>query len=354
MRKRYYHRTIVIKDVFSGVFPYTLLVMAVCAVLILLAGRLDISPDRTVVINAFERIVAVKEVKLFSRKNIYDIFSEIVPLVKSSDEMMKKYEALYGGVKKETKETKQGFLIGKTVEEIDMSVSGIGFNNQTTYPINLKELRNTPLEFSAPCVLIVHTHTSESYAEAENARSYDENMNMIRIGTIIADELRKNGIKVIHDKTQNDYPVYNGSYNKALGVIERNIKEHPDIQVVLDIHRDYTARTVNGEEVQLKPVGEVNGEKCAQVMFVVGTDNSGLTHPHWRKNLTFAVKINEELDKISENIARNINVRKQRFNQHMTNGSLIIEVGSASNSLRESENAAHFIGKAITEVLKKY
>ncbi len=354
MRKRYYQKTIVIKDFFSGVFSYTLLVLALCSVFILIAGRLDIKPDRTVTIKAFERICATKEIKLFNRKNIYDIFSEIVPLVKSSDEMMKKYEALYGGVKKENKETKQGFLTGKAVEETDMSVSGIGFNNQTTYPINSQELRSMPLEFSDPSVLIIHTHTSESYAETEGARSVDENKNMVRIGTIIADELRKNGIKVIHDKTQNDYPAYNGSYNKALGVIERNIQEHPDIQVVLDVHRDYTARTKNGEEVQLKPVGEVNGKKVSQVMFVVGTDNSGLTHPHWRKNLSFAIKINEELDKISENIARNINVRKQRFNQHMTKGSLIIEVGSASNSLRESENAARFIGKAVTEVLKNY
>ncbi len=354
MRKRYYQKTIVMRDIFSGVFTYTLLVLALCTVFVLFAGRFNIKPDRTVAINAFERICATKEIKLFNRKNIYDIFSEIVPLVKSSDEMMKKYEALYGGVKKESRETKQGFLTGKTVEETDMSVSGIGINNQTTYPINLAELRSAPLEFSNPRVLIVHTHTSESYAEEEGARSVDENKNMVRIGTIIADELRKNGIKVVHDKTQNDYPAYNGSYNKALGVIQRNIQEHSDIQVVLDVHRDYTARTKDGQEIQLKPVGEVNGEKVSQVMFVVGTDNSGLVHPNWRKNLAFAIKINEELDKISENIARNINVRKQRFNQHMTKGSLIIEVGSASNSLTESERVAHFVGKAVAEVLKKY
>ena len=124
--------------------------------------------------------------------------------------------------------------------------------------------------------------------------------------------------------------------------------------MVLDVHRDYTARTKDGQEIQLKPVGEVQGEKVAQVMLVVGTDDSGLSHPEWRKNLAFAIKINEELDKISESIARNINIRKQRFNQHMTKGSLIVEVGSASNSLHESERAARYIGKAVAEVLKKY
>ena len=354
MRKRYYQKTIVIRDIFSGNLAFTLLIFGICTVVILIAGRLKIEPDRVKLTDAFERITATKEIKLFNQKNIYDVFSEIVPLVKSSDEMMKKYEALYGGVKKENSSTKQGFLIGKTFEETDMSVSEIGFNNQTTYPINLAELKNMPLEFSEPGVLIVHTHTSEAYAEEEGARSLDENRNMVRIGTIIANTLKENGIKVIHDKTQNDYPAYNGSYNKALGVIQRNLAENPDIEVVLDVHRDYTVRTKDGQEIQLKPVGEVQGEKVSQVMLVVGTDNSGLSHPQWRKNLAFAVKINEELDKISENIARNINVRKQRFNQHMTIGSLIIEVGSASNSLSESEKVAEYIGKAIAEVLKKY
>ncbi len=162
------------------------------------------------------------------------------------------------------------------------------------------------------------------------------------------------GIKVIHDTTQNDYPAYNGSYNKALGVIKRNCAENPDIEVVLDVHRDYTARTENGVETQLIPVADVLGRKTSQVMFVVGTDHSGLLHPDWKHNLAFAVKINEELDKISESITRPINIRKERFNQHLTRGSLIIEVGAASNSLEQSKSAAAFIGDAIASVLKKY
>lgn len=354
MRKRYYHRTIVMKDIFAGNLAYTLLVVAVLFVFVMIAGKANITISKKILKSSFEKITATGEERIFTTKNTYDLFSEIVPLVKSSNEMMKKYAALYGGVKKEKQSTSGGFLEGKPVEETDMSVLGIGFNNQTTYPVNLQESRTMPLEFSRPKVLIIHTHTSESYAEEDGARSVDENKNMVRIGAIITEELRKNGIEVIHDKTRNDYPSYNGSYNKALGVIQKNLAENPDIQVVLDVHRDYTARTKDGQEIQLKPVATVNGEKVSQVMFVVGTDNSGLMHPEWRKNLAFAVQINEELDKISEGITRNINIRKQRFNQHMTKGSLIIEVGSASNSLAESERAAHYIGKAVVEVLKKY
>ena len=353
--RRYYHRTIVVKDVFSGYFTYILTLMLAIAVIVLLFSRFNIKPSDSYVTNSFKQILATEKTALYKTKNIYDLFSEVMPLVKSSDEMMKKYQALYGGVKKEEQTPKNtGFLEGKQVEEIDMSSGGIAFNNATTYPVNSQTLRNTPLEFSNPTVLIVHTHTSEAYAESEGARSRDENVNMVRIGTIVKEKLEEAGIKVIHDKTQNDYPAYNGSYNKALGVIQRNIAENSDIQVVLDIHRDYTARTSGDTEIQLKPVTIVGGKKTSQVMFVVGTDHSGLNHPKWRHNLAFAVKLNDAFNEIAPNVMRPINIRKERFNQHLSLGSLIVEVGSASNSLVESERAGEYIGEAVATVLKNY
>ena len=358
MRKKYYHRTIVVKDVFSAMPVYLGVLIAVIAVAMGIFMKYNIKPHDGYVTRSIRRILCMETGEFIKPKNIYDIFSDIVPLVKSSDEMMKKYEAFYGGVKKEKreellKEIPRGFLEGKKSEEKDMSKPGILFNNATTYPINLQEIKSIPLEFSNPTVLIVHTHTSEAYADSSGARSLDDSQNVVRIGEIITKKLRENGINVIHDTTQNDYPAYNGSYNKAMGVIQRNIAENPDIQIVLDIHRDYTARTENGTETQIRPVGVVNGKKTAQVMIVAGTDHSGLVHPEWRKNLAFAVAINEELDKISENIARPINIRKERFNQHLTQGSLILEVGSASNYLSESENAADYIADALMAVLNK-
>ncbi len=356
MKRRYYHRTIVVKDVFSGMYAYTFTVLFMIALVVVVLGKFNIKPSDAYVVKSFKQILAQESFLTLEKRNIYDLFSEIIPLVKSSDEMMKKYEAYYGGVRKETIKNgnKKGFLDEKKVENIDMSRQGIVFNNATTYPMNLEKIKSTPLEFVKPTVLIVHTHTSEAYADSPDARSTQNSENVVAIGEIIKERLEKNGIEVIHDTTQNDYPAYNGSYNKALGVIKRNIAENGNIQVVLDVHRDYTARTENGTETQLKPVAEVSGKNLSQVMLVVGTDNSGLTHPNWQHNLAFAVKINQELDKISEKIARPINIRKERFNQHLTKGSLIVEVGSASNNLAESKAVAVHIGDAVASVLKKY
>lgn len=355
MKRRYYHKTVVVKDVFSQNLVYTLTLIFITIIVITFLARFDIKVKNSYIINSFDEIFAKNTTSLIKQKNLYDLFSQTIPLVKSSDEMMKKYEAFYGGVRKENVEKSQtGFLDGKRTQVVDMSKAGIVFNNATTYPLNLEELKNKPLEFLDPTVLIVHTHTSEGYSNSPDARSTDNTKNVVAIGEIIKERLTAQGIKVIHDTTQNDYPAYNGSYNKALGVIKRNCAQNPDIQVVLDIHRDYTSRNENGVETQLIPAAEVNGRKTSQVMLVVGTDNSGLTHPDWKHNLAFAVKINEEIDEISESIMRPINVRKERFNQHMTKGSLIIEVGSASNSLAESKAAAEYIGDAVALVLKKY
>lgn len=355
MKRRYYHKTVVVKDIFSDTLVYTVSVFLIILLIISGMARFDINIPHKYIMKSFESAFAQNTPIFFEQKNIYDHISQVIPLVKSSDEMMKKYEAFYGGVRKEIlKKSQTGFLDGKAFETVDMSKSGIVFNNATTYPLNLEELKNKALEFSSPTVLIVHTHTSEGYSDSPDARSTDDTKNVVAIGEIIKERLTAFGIKVIHDTTQNDYPAYNGSYNKALGVIKRNIYENPDIQVVLDVHRDYTARNENGVETQLVPVAEVVGRKTSQVMLVVGTDNSGLTHPYWKHNLAFAVKINEELDKVSESIMRPINVRKERFNQHLTRGSLIIEVGAASNSLDESKSAAKYIGDAVAAVLKNY
>jgi len=353
--RKYYHRTIVVKDVFSNYFVYICSLMVLISFALLIMVKFNIRPDDRYVIQSLRQVIALEEASFFKGASIYDMFSDMVPLVKSSEEMMKKYEAFYGGVKKiAAKKEQNGFLQDKAFAETDMSKKGIVFNNATGYSLNADELANMSLEFCAPTVLIVHTHTSEAYADSEGDRSIDEELNVVKIGRIIKERLERQGIQVIHDTTRNDYPAYNGSYNKALGVIEKNLKVNPDIQVVLDVHRDYTARTEKGVETQLRPVGTVNGEKTSQVMLVVGTNYSGLNHPGWKHNLAFAVQINAELDKMNESIARPINIRKERFNQHMTPGSLIIEVGAAANYLSESENAAVYIGDAVAEVLKKY
>ena len=99
--------------------------------------------------------------------------------------------------------------------------------------------------------------------------------------------LEEAGIPVIHDTTLNDYPSYNGSYDRTRENIERYLEQYPSIQMVIDVHRDAVELLEGG---QMATSATVNGKPSAQVMLVMGTDEGGLTHPNWQDNLSWALK----------------------------------------------------------------
>ena len=223
--------------------------------------------------------------------------------------------------------------------------------NQTSFDIDTQALLCQPLSFlpvkgEKPQVLIVHTHTSEGYAPEE--RTTDPKKNVTAIGEVIASYLEKQGIKVIHDKTVHDTD-YNGSYSRCLETVERRLKEHPTVQIVLDVHRD-AATLENGQSLQV--VSDINGTQTGQIMLVAGTDEGGLDHPYWQTNLAFALKIQQAMDENAPGLSRPLNVRKERFNQHLAPGMLIVEVAASGNSMEEARRGALLFAKSLYTVLK--
>ena len=220
---------------------------------------------------------------------------------------------------------------------------------------NLEELMARPLNWNLatgePTVLILHTHGTESYtkskgetyAESSAFRTLDEGYNMISLGDYLANALESAGIGVVHDRALHDYPSYNGSYNSARKSIVAYLKEYPSIQLVLDLHRDASGDNKN----QLKTYATVDGAASAQLMIVVGTDDSGLSHPRWEENLSLALKLYGQLERSAPGICRYISLRSQRFNQDQHPGALLIEIGGAGNSHAEAILATSVLAKAI-------
>lgn len=234
-----------------------------------------------------------------------------------------------------------------TEERTISSVSEL--KNQSGKEADINTLINQPLYFSkegkSPCVLIIHTHTTESYYETD--RSLDENKNMIAIGAVIAEKLKSAGIDVIHDTTVHDYPSYNNAYSRSAATVKNNLASNPQINVVLDVHRDAVAST-DGKKLSL--VTEIDGKKLAQIMFVVGTD-AQLAHPNWQENLKLALKLQEYANRTYPSLMRPINLREQRFNQQLSAGSVIIEVGCNGNTLDEAKSGAELMGDVLSKVL---
>lgn len=231
--------------------------------------------------------------------------------------------------------------------------------NETTYQPDLNALLNAPLSFSSPEILIVHTHASEAYTEEgqsyytenETNRNIDTEKNMVRVGSELAKELTNLGFKVTHAREINDYPSYNKSYSKTLDVINYYLKNNPNIQIVLDIHRD---SVIKADGTKMKFVTDINGEKVAQVMIVSGTNQAGLENDTWQENLKFALKLQSYMENEYPELARPLNLRQERFNTHATFGSLIIEIGTGGNTLSEALASTKYLAKTIKETLKLY
>lgn len=211
-------------------------------------------------------------------------------------------------------------------------------------------------EEEGPQVLIVHTHGSEAYTmppgeeyeASSECRTTDCNYNVVRVGDEIAAALEEAGISVIHDATLHDYPQYSGAYDRSLATINSYLEQYPSISFVLDIHRDAIS---DGEGNMYKVVSNVAGVNAAQMTFVIGTDGGGLEHPNWRENLKLAAAVQQNLLDDYPTLMRPITVRNSRYNQHVTTGSLLVEMGAAGNSLDEALLSGRLLGQALAETI---
>lgn len=214
------------------------------------------------------------------------------------------------------------------------------------------ELENT----TEPQVLIYHTHATESYCPYDdgfydtryNWRSTDNNNNMVAVGDVMAKVLSQNGIAVIQDTSQHDYPSYNGSYANSYRSVKDYLEHYPTIKVVLDVHRDAIERSAG---LIVKPTIEHEGQNYAQLMLVSNCDDGSGLLPNWHKNLSFAAAFSTELEQMIPGITRPILFSYRKYNQQLSNGALLMEFGSHANTLEEACRTAQIAGEALANIL---
>lgn len=209
-----------------------------------------------------------------------------------------------------------------------------------------------------PQVLIMHTHTTESYMQedrdyytaSDNPRTQDPEKSVVRVGEEIKKQLEAAGIGVLHDQTLHDYPSYTNSYFRSEATVKNYLAKYPSIKVVLDVHRDAMA---SGDSDKIKPAVEINGKKAAQVMLVMGCqDGSVKGHPNWRENLRLALRVQQTFEVMYPKLARPLYFVPKKYNQHLTTGSMLIEIGSDANTLEEAIYSGEMVGKALASTLE--
>ncbi|MBO5452526.1 MAG: stage II sporulation protein P [Clostridia bacterium] len=223
--------------------------------------------------------------------------------------------------------------------------------NHTDYDVNLSELMNgyaPPKRKDDVQILIIHTHATEGYADSKGSRTTETDKNMIAVGNVFSDALKEKGFKVVHDIKLHDYPSYNGSYANSLKVMNWYIEHYPDIDIIFDLHRDAVG---DSDEQRVKFVTEINGKKAAQLMLVTGTNEGGLNHPSWQENLKFAAGLQNVVCNMYPDLMRAVDLRKERFNQHVTKNSIIVEVGSNGNSIEEAKYSVTLLAEALDKYI---
>lgn len=238
--------------------------------------------------------------------------------------------------------------------------SSLSINNKTSKSMSITDLLSrvpdVDLSGDGPQILIVHTHTSESYNETgqgwyttQSTRTTDPTRNMVRMGEILEETLTEAGYGVIHCQVIHD-DEYTESYPTCRKSVEECLKKFPSISMIIDLHRD---SLLDDGGTKYRPVTEINGVPTAQVMLLMGTGKSTAPQPHWEKNLCLAAWIQREGCERYPGFLRPILVQALQYNQDISNGAILVELGACGNSPAEAEAAARLFGEICARALDR-
>ena len=268
-------------------------------------------------------------------------------------------EAQYKNYKKSGDITEQ--QMGATSKTL--AYGNVKVDNKTGQSISVKGyLDKVPsykgISKEKPCVLIYHTHSTEGYEMLDLgwysnqyvSRTSDKAKNMIRVGDELTKTLEAAGYKVIHDRNIYDES-YNGAYSRSRVSVEKYLKEYPEIQITLDVHRD-AIHYENG--TKLKPTATINGKKAAQVMIISGCEGNGVEgFSSWKENLVFALDLQSTAEQTAPGLMRPVYFCNRKYNMDVTPCSLLLEFGTDANTLEEAVYSAQLIGESLVEMLDK-
>ena len=244
----------------------------------------------------------------------------------------------------------QPTLVTVTPEPAETSLA-LDTENEHTDPAVVTRVSSQALPLSnGKRVLIYHTHTheayqmtdQEAYTPLENWRTDDSGHNIVRVGDELTAELEKRGFEVVHDDTDFEQDDLSTSYSRSLEALLQRGDE--DYDLIIDLHRD---AYVEGAQLTCSYAGR----KSANLMVLIGKGDSFQEKPHFQENYALACALTEKINGLCPGLGREVMVKTGRYNQHFSDHSLLIEVGSNGNTLEEALSSMPILADAIEEVL---
>ncbi len=223
--------------------------------------------------------------------------------------------------------------------------------NTTIYPSQLDGEAYLKKDFSikretdGPQILIYHTHGSEDF---QDSKAGDPDTLITGVGDALATILEEDyGYQVYHDTTV--FP-YNSSYSRGREKVQKLMEQYPDIQVVIDLHRDSSPNR--------HLVTKIDGKSTAQIMFFNGmsqTTDGPLTtrkNENLADNLAFSLQLKLTAEQLYPGFARKNYLKAYRYNMDLAKRYALIEVGAETNTLQEEINAMEPLAKILHCVIQ--
>lgn len=185
-------------------------------------------------------------------------------------------------------------------------------------------------------VAIYATHTDESYVPTSGTESKEGGGDILTVASALAETLEEQGVTVIHSENIHD-PHDKNAYQRSRETAAELLQDAPAI--IIDVHRDGVPDPEYYET-------ELDGKEVTQIRLVVGRQNENSA-----ANLEFAEKMKAYYDSVKPGLIKSIFMAKGNYNQDMAPHSILLEVGTHTNSLEEAQAGAEEFAQVLPEFL---
>lgn len=214
---------------------------------------------------------------------------------------------------------------------MDQQIAALqGYFASQEVPVIKRKIENKP---DAPAnFAIYHTHSSESYIPSDGTQSIRFRGGIFKVGTVMAEGLRKIGMEVNHDQTAHD-PHDNNAYVRSRRTAARLLNTSP--VAMFDVHRDGVPDPNFYRE-------RVGGQDVASIRIVVGRQN-----PLMSANMEFARQMLTSVNNIHPKVVKEIFVGRGDYNQDLMPTALLLEAGTYTNTREEAERGVDLFAGAL-------
>ncbi|MGN7468573.1 stage II sporulation protein P [Brevibacillus sp. SAFN-007a] len=200
-------------------------------------------------------------------------------------------------------------------------------------------------------VFVYNSHNRESWFSETKpiGTSVDHpTQNISLVSQRLSEALNERGIGAdvskddIYQQLLNKKMDYALSYAQSLQVVKAAVEKNRELHYFFDLHRDTAPRD--------RTTVTIKGKTYARVMFVIGKRNK--SH---EKNEAFATELHQLMEKMYPELSRGVMEKGAKtdhgeYNQSISPGSLLMEIGGTENTLQESLNTA----EALADVFAAY